>query len=64
MIMLNDLLKQRPDVVRGWLQAELEAQRFLADPGQRRRGRQDGAGADRGDAAEGAVERPLRRWRR
>ena len=32
MIMLNDLLKQRPDVVRGWLEAELEAQRFLADP--------------------------------
>jgi NitT/TauT family transport system substrate-binding protein len=31
-IMLNDLLKQRPDVVRGWLEAELEAQRYLADP--------------------------------
>lgn len=32
MVMLNDLLKQRPDVVRGWLKAELDAQRFLADP--------------------------------
>jgi NitT/TauT family transport system substrate-binding protein len=32
MLMLNDLLKQRPDIVRGWLNAELDAQRFLADP--------------------------------
>ena len=32
LIMLNDLLKQRPDVVRGWLEAELDAQLFLADP--------------------------------
>lgn len=32
MVMLNDLIKQRPDVVRGWLKAELDAQRFLADP--------------------------------
>jgi NitT/TauT family transport system substrate-binding protein len=32
LIMLNDLVKQRPDVVRGWLEAELDAQLFLADP--------------------------------
>ena len=32
MVMLNDLVKQRPDVVRGWMQAELEAQLFLSDP--------------------------------
>ncbi len=32
LIMLNDLMKQRPDVVRGWLEAELDAQLFLADP--------------------------------
>ncbi len=32
LLMLNDLLQQRPDVVRGWLKAELDAQRFLADP--------------------------------
>ena len=27
-----DLVKQRPDVVKGWLQAELDAEQFLADP--------------------------------
>lgn len=27
-----DLLKQRPDVVKGWLQAELDAEQFIADP--------------------------------
>lgn len=32
LIMLNDLIKQRPDVVKGWLEAELDAQLFLADP--------------------------------
>ena len=32
MIMLNDLIKQRPDVVRGWMEAELDAELFLADP--------------------------------
>ena len=32
MIMLNDLVKQRPDIVRAWLEAELDAQLFLADP--------------------------------
>jgi NitT/TauT family transport system substrate-binding protein len=30
--MRADLLKQRPDVVKGWLQAELDAERYLADP--------------------------------
>jgi NitT/TauT family transport system substrate-binding protein len=30
--MRADLIEQRPDVVRGWLRAELEAQRFMADP--------------------------------
>ena len=32
LIMLNDLVKQRPDVVRAWMEAELDAQLFLADP--------------------------------
>lgn len=32
MIMLADLIKQRPDVVRGWMEAELDAELFLADP--------------------------------
>jgi len=32
MVMLNDLIEQRPDVVEGWLNAELDAQLFLADP--------------------------------
>jgi len=27
-----DLLKQRPDAVKGWLQAELDAEQFIADP--------------------------------
>ena len=27
-----DLIQQRPDVVRGWLEAELDAERYLADP--------------------------------
>lgn len=30
--MRADLIKQRPDIVKGWLQAELDAQLFLADP--------------------------------
>jgi NitT/TauT family transport system substrate-binding protein len=30
--MRADLLKQRPDVVKAWLQAELDAQLFIADP--------------------------------
>jgi tripartite-type tricarboxylate transporter receptor subunit TctC/ABC-type nitrate/sulfonate/bicarbonate transport system substrate-binding protein len=30
--MRADLIEQRPDVVRAWLRAELEAQQFLADP--------------------------------
>ncbi|MBI3436349.1 MAG: nitrate ABC transporter substrate-binding protein [Proteobacteria bacterium] len=32
MIMLNDLMTQRPDIQRAWLEAELDAQLFLADP--------------------------------
>lgn len=32
LIMLNDLIKGRPDVVKGWMEAELDAQLFLADP--------------------------------
>jgi NitT/TauT family transport system substrate-binding protein len=32
MIMLNDLIVQRPDIHRAWLEAELDAQLFLADP--------------------------------
>lgn len=31
MVMLNDLITQRPDVHRGWLEAELDAQLFMAD---------------------------------
>jgi NitT/TauT family transport system substrate-binding protein len=31
MIMLNDLIKKRPDVHKAWLEAELDAQLFLAD---------------------------------
>jgi sulfonate transport system substrate-binding protein len=30
--MRNDLIRQRPDVVEGWLRAELDAERYLADP--------------------------------
>jgi NitT/TauT family transport system substrate-binding protein len=32
LLMLNDLIVQRPDVHRGWLESELDAQLFLADP--------------------------------
>ena len=32
MVMLNDLIVQRPDVHKGWLEAELDAQLFMADP--------------------------------
>ena len=32
LIMLGDLMKQRPDVVKAWMQAELDAQLFMLDP--------------------------------
>ncbi len=32
LVMLNDLIEQRPDIQKAWLQAELDAQLFLADP--------------------------------
>ena len=32
MVMLNDLISQRPDVVEAWLEAELDAQEFVANP--------------------------------
>lgn len=32
LVMLNDLIQKRPDVVRDWLEAELDAQIFLSDP--------------------------------
>lgn len=32
MVMLNDLIEQRPDVHKAWLEAELDAQLFMADP--------------------------------
>ena len=32
MVMLNDLITQRPDVHKGWLEAELDAQLFMANP--------------------------------
>ncbi len=31
-VMQAQLIKQRPDVVKGWLKAELEAQQWMADP--------------------------------
>lgn len=31
LVMLNDLIQQRPDVVKSWLNAELDAQLFIAD---------------------------------
>ena len=30
--MAQELIDQRPDIAEGWLKAELEAQRYLADP--------------------------------
>ena len=30
--MRADLMQQRPDVVKGWLEAELDAEQFIADP--------------------------------
>jgi NitT/TauT family transport system substrate-binding protein len=32
LVMSKQLIDQRPDVAQGWLKAELEAQRYLADP--------------------------------
>jgi NitT/TauT family transport system substrate-binding protein len=32
MVMSQELKEKRPDIAEGWLKAELEAQRFLADP--------------------------------
>lgn len=32
LVMRHDLIKQRPDVAKAWLNAELDAQLFLADP--------------------------------
>ena len=32
MVMLNDLISQRPDAVMGWLEAELDAQEYVANP--------------------------------
>src|SRR3712207_5748540 len=32
MLMDHELIEDRPDVAEGWLEAELDAQRFLADP--------------------------------
>ena len=49
MVMLNDLITQRPDVHRGWLEAELDAQLYMLDPANARRRRLDGGGADRAD---------------
>lgn len=31
LVMLNDLMTQRPDVVKGWMESELDSQLFLAD---------------------------------
>jgi NitT/TauT family transport system substrate-binding protein len=35
LVVRQDLLQQRPDVVQAWLHAELDAERFLADPRNR-----------------------------
>ena len=32
LIVLNDLIQQRPDVIRAWLEGELDAQLYLLDP--------------------------------
>ncbi len=32
LVMRNDLIQQRPDVVKAWLNAELDAQLYMADP--------------------------------
>ena len=32
LVMSQELIEERPDVAEGWLKAELDAQRFLADP--------------------------------
>lgn len=32
LVMMYEIIKDRPDVHRGWLEAELDAQQFLADP--------------------------------
>ena len=31
LVMMNEIIQTRPDVHRGWLEAELDAQLFLAD---------------------------------
>ena len=31
LVMANDLIQQRPDVVKGWLESEIDAQLFMAD---------------------------------
>ncbi|RXF75555.1 nitrate ABC transporter substrate-binding protein [Hansschlegelia zhihuaiae] len=31
LLMLNDLIKQRPDIVKGWLQSELDSELFMSD---------------------------------
>ena len=32
LIVLNDLIQQRPDIIRAWMEAELDAQLYLLDP--------------------------------
>ena len=54
-----DLIQQRPDVVKGWLETELEAEQILADPARVARDRAALEEADhrlrREDALAGAV---------
>ncbi|MDP9433716.1 MAG: hypothetical protein M3P93_00335 [Actinomycetota bacterium] len=47
LLMSKELIDKRPDVVEGWLKAELEAQQFYADP-KNDGGRPDGGRADPG----------------
>ena len=56
-----DLIKQRPDVIKGWLNAELDAELYLADPKNAMRGREDGRRADDGLQREGHVDVAVRR---
>ena len=57
--MLNDLIKKRPDVQRAWLEAELDAQIFLADPKNAAEVSKLAESANRADRSQGVVDRAL-----
>ena len=60
MVMLNDLIEQRPDVHRGWLEAELDAQLYMLDPANADGRGLDGGGTDRADRQGRAQALPVR----